>query len=80
MINPQIEKENKPDKIFKQSPEVREYFKIYHRKRRIKIAKCEVCKGQATLKTIEEQKKLCLGCFIKYLKEKEKTTNAMPIS
>lgn len=51
MINPETEIQLK-EKQYKQSPEVRKYFREYHKKRRLKNARCDVCGGQAILKTL----------------------------
>ena len=56
-------------KVYKQPPEVREYFKKKATERRIKQRKCTVCGAPATVKTLDTKLKLCDKCNIEYLKE-----------
>ena len=55
------------EKVYKQSPEVREYFRKKAEERRIKQRKCNVCGDQhAIIKRLDTKQKLCIRCNMEY--------------
>ena len=57
-------------KVFKNTEEKRAYLREHTRKCRNKCVECK--SAPAVAKVIENKKKLCLGCFIRFMKQKEK--------
>jgi hypothetical protein len=59
----------KTDRVYKQSPSIREYFREKARERYLRNCKCS-CGSQAVYKEIVTKKKLCVGCLIQNEKRK----------
>lgn len=75
MSNPQ---EITVKKEYKQTPEDREYFKLYHRNRRKKLLKCHLCGEQADYKSLDTLKPICEGCIVKTILQKNKEKQQCP--